>query len=138
MKVLFDTNVVLDVLLDRHPYSACASHLMARVERGGLVGIIGATTLTTIFYLVRKASDRTTAVDVIRQLLAIFEVASVDRKVLESALAMAIPDFEDAVLHEAGRFGGADLVVTRDLAGFRQGSLRVYTPGELLAAIETT
>ena len=56
MRVLFDTNVVLDVLLDRKPFWEIAAQLVARVERKELVGFLGATTLTTIYYIVAKAS----------------------------------------------------------------------------------
>ncbi len=56
MKILFDTNVVLDVLLNRHPHSTLSAILFARVERGELTGCLGATSVTTIFYLAAKAN----------------------------------------------------------------------------------
>lgn len=137
MKVLFDTNVVLDVLLDRRPFSPVASRLFARVERETLTGVLGATTLTTVHYLVTKARGRDKALQAIRDLLALFHVAPVDRHVLESAASSPIEDFEDAVLHEAGRQIGADSVVTRDPEDFRHADLAVYSPEELEAALGT-
>ena len=56
MRVLFDTNVVLDVLLARAPHAAAATTLFDYVARKDLDGLLGATTLTTIFYLAAKAS----------------------------------------------------------------------------------
>jgi predicted nucleic acid-binding protein len=50
MRILFDTNAVLDVLLDRKPFSTTAVQLLARVEHGQLAGCLGATTVTTLFY----------------------------------------------------------------------------------------
>ena len=55
MRILFDTNVVLDVLLDREPFSTEAASLFSKVEIGVLSGYICATTITTIYYLARKA-----------------------------------------------------------------------------------
>ena len=55
MKTLFDTNVILDVLLDREPFSDEASFLLSKVERAEIVGFICATTVTTIYYIASKA-----------------------------------------------------------------------------------
>jgi len=79
LKVLFDTNVVLDVLLDRKPFSAIASRLVARVERGELAGVVGATTVTTLYYLLTRDHSRDRALRRIRILLQIFEIAAVGR-----------------------------------------------------------
>ncbi len=71
-----------------------------------------------------------------RVLLRLFEVAPVNRAVLEGALVLGFDDFEDAVLHEAGRLAGARAVVTRDPAGFSASALRVYAPDTLVAALK--
>ena len=69
-------------------------------------------------------------------LLALFEVAAVDRAVLTGALELAFGDFEDAVLHQAAAHAGATGIVTRDVAGFRTARLTVYAPDELLTLVE--
>jgi predicted nucleic acid-binding protein len=135
MRVLFDTNVVLDVLLAREPFARAAGELFARVERGELQGVLGATTLTTIYYLIAKALTRESAKESVRKLLALFEVAAVNRSVIESALEVECPDFEDAVLCEAGRQQEVDIIVTRNVTDFSQTRLAVYTPIELLAVL---
>lgn len=58
MRVLFDTYVTLDLLLDRAPFAHTAASLIARVESGNLVGYIGATTVTTIHYLATQSLSR--------------------------------------------------------------------------------
>lgn len=137
MRVLFDTNVVLDLILERHPFHATAAALVAKVERQELVGILGATTLTTIYYLVAKASGQEKARLATQSLLGMFQVASVDHGVLESAARSPIKDFEDAVLHEAGRGWGVDVLVTRDPEDFRNGNLLVLSPQQLQATVES-
>lgn len=135
MSVLFDTNVVLDVLLKREPHALTAARLMAHVERGRLRGLLVATSITTLHFVARRAVGTTMADAHIQRLLGLFEIADVTRGVLAGAVALDWPDFEDAVLHEAARHAGATGIVTRDRAGFARASLRVYAPDALLAAL---
>ena len=135
MNVLFDTNVVLDALLDREPWAEAAVALFDKVESGGLSGRLGATTVTTVHYIARRNVGAGAADEMMRYLLQLFEVAPVNRAVLEGALALRFDDFEDAVLHEAGRLAGTGAVVTRDPSGFSAATLRVYDPDTLVAAL---
>ncbi len=135
MRILFDTNVVLDVLLNRLPHAPVASRLLVEVNRGRLGGLLGATTITTIHYLAARVVGAVRARKHVRTLLDLFEIAPVDRDVLRNALDLGFKDFEDAVLHEAARGARATGVVTRDPAGFSRSSLSVYTPDELLRMV---
>lgn len=136
MNVLFDTNVVLDALLDREPWAEGAVALFDYVESGSLVGHLGATTVTTIHYIARRNVGVGAADEMMNGLLRLFEVAPVDRAVLEGALALGFEDSEDAVLHEAGRLAGVRAIVTRDPSGFSAATLRVYDPVTLVAALD--
>lgn len=136
MNVLFDTNVVLDALLDREPWAEAAVALFDRVESGDMVGHLGATTLTTINYIARRNVGVGAAEEMMRDLLRLFEVAPVNRAVLEGALARGFDDFEYAVLHEAGWLAGARAIATRDPSGFSGAALRVYAPETLVAALD--
>lgn len=66
MKILFDTNVVLDVLLNRVPHSGVAIELFSAVERKNIQGFLCATTITTVDYLATKAIGRAEAKEAIR------------------------------------------------------------------------
>lgn len=131
MKILFDTNIVLDVLMDRVPFSDAAVALFAKVEQGSVVGCLCATTVTTVHYLAAKTIGTKPAQEEIRKLLNLFEVAPVNRSVLESALADNFRDFEDAVVHEAACHAGADAIVTRNQKDFSTSILPVYNSEEL-------
>jgi len=135
MRILFDTNVILDVLLDREPTSRFSTRLMARVELGELEGMLAGTTVTTIFYLARKALGLEKARHCITSLLSIFSTAPITHDVLTNACRLKITDFEDAVLHEAGRLARVDGIVTRNTRDFSKASLRIYTPAELEALL---
>lgn len=135
MKVLFDTNVVLDVLLAREPHAASAAQLFALVERGEMQGCVCATTVTTIHYLAARAVGPKAAHKHVRQLLSLLDVASVTGEVVTSALDLGFPDFEDAVVHEAARAFSAAAIVTRNAKDFTKASLPILSPVELLAAV---
>lgn len=107
MKVLFDTNVVLDALLDREPWAGSALSVFYRVEAGALIGHLGVTTLTTIHYIARRNVETKAANKMMRTLIQLFKVATVKRAVLEGALALDFDNFKDAVLDEAGQHSSA-------------------------------
>lgn len=135
MNILFDTNVILDVLLDRTPHVDAAAKLFALVDNGRLDGSICSTTVTTIYYIAARSFGRQRAREQVRRLLVLFSVAPVDREALDGALDLDLPDYEDAVVHEAARGVGAEAIVTRDRTGFAHAEIPVLDPEELLAAI---
>ena len=135
MRILFDTNVVLDLLLARHPHDAAARTLVSWVARGELEGFVGATTVTTIFYIASRHSGANTAREQLGKLLTLFRVAPVNDAIIRQALASSFDDFEDAVLHEAAGDVGADAIVTRDATGFAHAVCPVHTPDGLIASL---
>jgi predicted nucleic acid-binding protein len=132
LRLLFDTNVVLDLLLDRAPFAEASEQILSRVETGEVSGCLCATTITTIFYLAAKPLGARGALNEIRKLLSLFEIAPVNRPVLESALASDFSDFEDAVLHEAARQIGAEAIVTRNGSHFRRAEIPAHSPDEMI------
>lgn len=135
MRVLVDTNVLLDVLMAREPHLEQALAVFAAIESGRVRGVLGATSVTTVFFLAAKAVGAKAARHHVRALLELFDVASVDRAVLVRALDAGCADFEDGVLHEAAGAARVDAVVTRDRSGFASAALPVFTPAALLAAL---
>ena len=137
MKVLFDTNIILDVLLDRKPFAEHASFLLSKVERSEINGFICATTVTTIHYLLSKHLDKEKAIISISSIVGLFEVASVSRIVIESALKSKFTDFEDSVLHESARHAGVEYIITRNIKDFKKSKIPVFTPTEFLSILES-
>jgi predicted nucleic acid-binding protein len=135
MRLLVDTNVILDVLLDRAPHVEHSARVLAAAEAGQLNGFIGATTVTTLYYLVDKQAGRETAVAAVAKLLSILDVAPITRAVLEDALELGFRDYEDAVLAAAAASVGAEGIVTRDIRGFADSDLPVLTPAEVAAIL---
>ena len=114
MRAIVDTNVVLDVLLERDPFVKQAVEVFCLVEESRIDAFICATTVTTIDYLLVKSLPKSKARNALRRLISLFEIATVNRPVIERALVSKIQDFEDAVLNEAGQMAGVDFVIPLD------------------------
>ena len=127
-RILFDTNVVLDVLLDRQPYAEASAAAWAAVESGISEGMLAAHAVTTIHYLVRKEMGNIKAKRIISAILRVFGIAAVDGAVIQEALQLPFTDFEDAVTAAAARLAGCEYIVTRDPKAFRGSPVRSLTP----------
>lgn len=132
MKALLDTNIVLDVLLDRKPHSVESAEVFRLIEQGQAEGLLCATTITTLDYLLSQSMKRNDSRKLLSQLLKLFEVASVNRAVIEDALASRMDDFEDAVLDHAALNSGPDVIVTRNSKDFSRGKSRVMDPRQFI------
>ena len=135
MRVLFDTNVILDDLLDRQPFASVASELLQRVVEGRLDGVLCATTLTTIYYISSKSRSESYARSQTYNLVRLFDIAPVDEGVLSDAFNLDFTDYEDAVLHEAANRARVNGIVTRNQRDFRNAGLKIYAPVELLRIV---
>ena len=132
-RLLFDVNVVLDVLLDRRPHADSASDAWTVVEHGRVEGLLSAHAVTTVHYLNQKVVGPRRARATTGALLDVFGIAPVSQEVLRVALALDWPDFEDAVTAAAARAAGCHAIVTRDPKGFRRAGLPVLDPAATVA-----
>jgi len=135
MRALIDTNIILDVLLNRTPWVAEASAIWSACEQNQITGAIPASAITDIFYIARRATEATTARIAIGLCLATFEVCAVDRHVIEQATLLPGSDFEDNVQIACALAAGLDAIVTRNPADFAGAPLPVLSPAELLARL---
>jgi predicted nucleic acid-binding protein len=135
-RILFDTNVILDVLLDRRPYVEASAAVWAAVETGISEGMLAAHAVTTIHYLVRKERGSVKATRIVAAILRVFGVAAVDAAVIQEALQLPFPNFEDAVTAAAARLAGCECIVTRDPKGFRGSPVRSFTPEAVSPLLE--
>ena len=119
MRVLIDTNIALNFLLQRQPFFQDAELLFQAIDSGQVIGYVTATTLTDIFYIARR---HTRSVEQARQaiieILSVMEICPVSRVVLESALGFGLVDFEDAVQVACAVAQGLDVILTRDRQDF--------------------
>jgi predicted nucleic acid-binding protein len=135
LKVLIDLNVVLDVLQRREPFYDMSAGVLAAAETGMVEGWIAAHSLTTLFYLLARYQSAERARVALTDLLTFLSVAAVDQVVIEQALNLPYPDFEDAVQMMAAVRSGVRYLVTRNVRDYGMGPLPVLQPVELLALV---
>ncbi|MCL2466235.1 MAG: PIN domain-containing protein [Micrococcales bacterium] len=114
MRVVVDTNVLLDALASREPFRDDAEKVLLRLAVGEAQGMVVATSLTDIFYILRRQLGCAEARSALRKVLRILSPADVLGQDCRAALDSAMDDFEDAILLEVASRHGADCVVTRD------------------------
>jgi predicted nucleic acid-binding protein len=135
MKILLDTNVVLDFLLKREPFANDAKAIIDEIEDGLVEGYLCPTSITTIHYLTSKIKGKEQADEIIFKLLKIFEVSIVNKIVMiESSLNNGC-DFEDSVIYTSALFTEIDFIVTRDKKGFQNSKVKVITPSIMLSKL---
>jgi predicted nucleic acid-binding protein len=109
LRILVDLNVILDVLAQRQPHYADSKHVWAAAETGKVQGLV--------------------------DMLRVFAVAAVDQAVIQTALTLAWPDFEDAVQMAAAAQGNANYAVTHNPDDFKNGPVPVVSPANFIAVI---
>jgi predicted nucleic acid-binding protein len=136
MKVLIDTNVLLDVFLERKPFFEASAQTVGLAEKAEIEGWICGTTVTTIFYLLTKNLSREKAVQHVTGILKIFNVSTINRLVLEDALESNFKDYEDGVLYQSAIHANLEAIITRNQKDFKQSDIPVYSPALFLKALD--
>ncbi len=136
MRALLDTNILLDVLLNRVPWQAEADAILHASREGRLITVVSALTIANAFYVGRRSVGTEAARAGVRDCLAAFEVVALDRDLLEAADAWPGSDFEDNIQVESAIRAGVDCIVTRDPRGFAGSPISVLTPADLLALLQ--
>ena len=133
--MLLDTDVLIDVALDRRPHSGPSSELLDRVERGARRAFVAWHTLSNFHYLVRPARGDAGTRDFIAELIRFVAVAPADSAALGYALSLPMADFEDAMQVAAARACGARHIVTRNVRDFARSPIPATTPQGALARL---
>jgi predicted nucleic acid-binding protein len=134
MKILVDTNIVLDVLLKRHPFSKDSFFIFQLANLKRVSGFLSAACITDIFYLVRKQRHNTEEVyRMMGKLTALFSVVPVSETTIANALALRWKDFEDAVQYAAATENGVDCIVTRNAVDYEMSGIPCMSPADFIA-----
>lgn len=133
LRALLDTNIVLDLFLQRDPWSTEAQPMWEARDQGRLLAYMAASALTDIFYICRKQVGIERAKGIVQTCLTGFTIVPVDRDLLERALALPGSDFEDNVQISSALAAGVDLIVSRNTADFKYASLPAVTPLDILS-----
>lgn len=129
MRILVDTNVILDYILEREPYNDDAAVIMKAVQEKVVSGCIAAHTITNIFYILRKCFTVEARRELLLELCVLFEVEEIGLKKLRDALHNErFDDFEDCLQMVCADNFHADYIVTRNIDDFKNSSVQCITP----------
>ena len=137
MKVLIDTNVVLDVLLKREPFYKDSFTVFQLADQGSFVGYLSAASITDIFYFVRKHWRGTADVhQILSNLISLFSVAPVSETTITNALALRWKDFEDAVQFNVAKENNFTQIITRNESDYETSDIPCVNPAEFIQAFD--
>jgi len=132
-QVLFDSDVLLDVLAQRQPFSVVSSLALNTVTQGQVQGYVSGHAVTNIFYILRRQIGSEASREMLSLLLQRMHIASVTDQVIWAALKNSMTDFEDAVTSEAANAAGVEIIVTRNISDFVASSIPAILPEDFLA-----
>lgn len=137
MRVLLDTDVVLDLVLARQPFANDAAELFDLIDTRAFEAYVSAITPLNIFYVARKAKQVRDLRQAIQMLLQKVGVSPINKSTLTEAFTLRFVDYEDAVQHCSATAAGLDAIVTRDVRDYKYSTLPVYTPESFLVHLKT-
>lgn len=137
MRVLLDTDVIVDVMTARLPFAKEAAELLDLNDEGAFEAYISALTPLNVFYVARKARSAASLRESVRELLQAVKVGPLNDAILNSTFALPFNDYEDAVQHCCATAAGLDAIVTRNVRDYKNSKLPVFTPAEFLSHLES-
>lgn len=133
MRVLLDTNIILDFFLEREPFFQLASEVFEAIAAERIEGLISASSATDIFYICKRQTQNLEQTrQILTQTLTLLSVCPVDYTVLNTALNSGLVDFEDAVQIACAVAQQVDAIVTRNPQDFQTTAVSIFTVSQLL------
>ena len=137
MKVLIDTNVIVDALTSREPWKESAEKIFLMAANRIMEVYITASSATDIYYLVRKYLHSTEqAKQVMGKLFSLMGILTVTEDECVDALASAVSDYEDAVIERTAVKADMDYIITRNVKDYQGAMIKVMRPDDFSALME--
>ncbi len=136
-KLLVDTNVILDLLAKREPFYDSAAKLFSLADKKKVILSISSLTFANTNYVLTRLKSADKSREILRRFRVLVKVLSIDDKVVDLALNdNNFKDFEDGLQYYSAIENGQEIIITRDLSGFKESHIPVMTPEEYLISIE--
>ncbi|OFY96151.1 MAG: hypothetical protein A3K10_13850 [Bacteroidetes bacterium RIFCSPLOWO2_12_FULL_31_6] len=134
-----DTNVIIDFIAERKPFSKAAAKLFDLSEKGIVKIFISSLSYSNIYYVVKKSTSHKEMITILRELESMTETVDVTKSIIKSSLFSDFKDFEDAIqYHTAISNKKTTAIVTRDTKDYKNSNLAILTPEEAVSLIENT
>ena len=134
--VFVDSDVILDVLIDRDPFNVEANQVFTFAETGQIKLMTSPLCVANTHYVISKKIGNANSKSLLSTVLKLMTVVDMPASVVQNAFASKVTDFEDALQVETAMNSGADVIVTRNIKDFRHSTIPVLTPSQFLATIQ--
>jgi predicted nucleic acid-binding protein len=136
-KVFVDTDVVIDFLTDRKPYSAQAAIIFSMSEYKTIQVCVSSLTFANCYYILRKYSSHSNVISKLNQLAEIVDITDVTKKAILNSLKSDFKDFEDAIQHETAKNDrNIKTLITSNIKDYQKSDLSIYTPELFLKSFQ--
>ncbi|GCA92536.1 type II toxin-antitoxin system VapC family toxin [Microcystis aeruginosa] len=135
MKILIDTNIIIDNALEREPFWNASEQVLSLIEKGTIAGYISASTFSDLYYIIRKARGRDWTLTYLKQLITFFQIATVNQDAIIMAFTTNFQDFEDSIQYSTAVVNKLDAIITRNPQDFPIVTPRIITPEQLIAEL---
>lgn len=131
MKALIDTNVLLDIIVQREPFVKNSKRIYDLMEQGKIECFISVQSLKDIYYICGKMLGRDTPMKTIEKLSFLFNILDVQKDDVLSTLASDMDDFEDGLLAFSSIRNGVDAIITRNENDFLETNMLIINPKDI-------
>ncbi|MDR0301119.1 MAG: PIN domain-containing protein [Treponema sp.] len=135
-KLFFDTDVILDISIQREMNIKDSIKLINFVEEGLYKGYTSSIIFTNVYYIQRKLAGHEVSISFLKNLRLLLTVLNVNDSIIQRSLESEFKDFEDAVQYFTAVENNMDCIITRNINDYKKSTIQVYTPTEFLKIIE--
>ena len=135
--VFIDTDVIIDFLIDRKPFSIEAAKIFSLIDQQKIKGCVASLTFSNLYYILRKIGSHKKVISSLQKFSEFVDILKVDSEIIKSALFSDFKDFEDSIQYfTALENKKIDYIITRNIRDFRATTLPVMTPETFLSTFE--
>lgn len=131
-KIFIDTDIILDLILEREPFSKFSTKLFSLIENKKIKAFTSPLIFSNLFYILRKLKSREDAIVILKKLKMLLNLLEVNDNIIELALVSEFKDFEDAIQYYVALNNGIKTLITRNLKDYKHSKISVYTAEDYL------
>jgi len=137
--LFIDTNVIIDFIIDRQPFSREAAQVFNLVDQKKVKGYTSALCYSNLYYVLSKYASHKKVIKILNELSELAAILKVDDDIIKASFASDFSDFEDAIQYFTAReYKRIDVIITRNIKVYKKSSLPVMTPETFMKTYEQT
>lgn len=132
MKVFLDTNVMIDLIIERNPFFKQIAEITTIAEKNKIELFTSSLSFVNTFYVASKVNPKELVLETLKKFRIICNVSIIDELNIDKSLISEFEDFEDAVQYNSASYHECDYIITRDKKGFKNSKITIMNPEEFL------